>query len=231
MFVDLDHFKPVNDACGHAVGDNLLIAATERMRECLRESDTLARRRRRVRVLLPHRQPRRRPPGDPSAFIASIALPFQIGPHQIDISASIGICIFPEHAGDEVGLMKCADTAMYQAKDAGRDRLFFADEALTRRPRAGGISVQTGSEARPAWPPTRGPASAARPAGGCRPSPEAVGAQVAPGGHHRHPMYGVEGLDLPRRHDDRRLADLHADPLRRPGVASSSLPPFTTITR
>lgn len=130
MFVDLDHFKPVNDACGHAVGDSLLIAATERMRECLRESDTLAR----VGgdefvVLLPHIDSRDDARQVAERIRASIALPFQIGPHQIDISASIGICIFPEHAGDEVGLMKCADTAMYQAKDAGRDRLFFADEA------------------------------------------------------------------------------------------------------
>lgn len=130
MFVDLDHFKPVNDACGHAVGDSLLIAATERMRECLRESDTLAR----VGgdefvVLLPHIDSRDDARQVAERIRASIALPFQIGPHQIDISASIGICIFPEHAGDEVSLMKCADTAMYQAKDAGRDRLFFADEA------------------------------------------------------------------------------------------------------
>lgn len=130
MFVDLDHFKPVNDACGHAVGDSLLIAATERMRECLRESDTLAR----VGgdefvVLLPHIDSRDDARQVAERIRTSIALPFQIGPHQIDISASIGICIFPEHAGDEVSLMKCADTAMYQAKDAGRDRLFFADEA------------------------------------------------------------------------------------------------------
>ena len=128
MFVDLDHFKPVNDACGHAVGDSLLIAAAERMRECLRESDTLAR----IGgdefvVLLPHIDTRDDARQVAERIRASIALPFHIGPHLIGISASIGIGIFPEHAGDEVGLMKCADAAMYRAKEVGRDRLIFAD--------------------------------------------------------------------------------------------------------
>ena len=128
MFVDLDHFKPVNDACGHAVGDSLLIAAAERMRECLRESDTLAR----IGgdefvVLLPHIDSRDDARQVAERIRASIALPFHIGPHLISISVSIGICIFPDHADDEVGLMKCADVAMYRAKELGRDRLSFGD--------------------------------------------------------------------------------------------------------
>lgn len=128
MFVDLDHFKPVNDACGHAVGDSLLIAAAERMRECLRESDTLAR----IGgdefvVLLPHIDSRDDARQVAERIRASIALPFHIGPHLIGISVSIGICIFPDHADDEVGLMKCADVAMYRAKELGRDRLSFGD--------------------------------------------------------------------------------------------------------
>jgi diguanylate cyclase (GGDEF)-like protein len=128
MFVDLDHFKPVNDAYGHAVGDQLLVAATERMRDCLRESDTLAR----VGgdefvVLLPHIDV----PIDAQLVAerirATLAHPFTIGPHVLRISASIGIGIFPEQGGDDVSLMKSADDAMYHAKDLGRDRLVFAD--------------------------------------------------------------------------------------------------------
>jgi diguanylate cyclase (GGDEF)-like protein len=128
MFVDLDHFKPVNDAYGHAVGDHLLVAATKRMRDCLRESDTLAR----VGgdefvVLLPHIDTR-----DDARLVAerirtSLALPFLIDNHALAISASIGIGIFPEHGSDDVTLIKSADDAMYRAKDAGRDRLVFAD--------------------------------------------------------------------------------------------------------
>ena len=110
------------------MGDSLLIASAERMRECLRESDTLARiGGDEFAVLLPQIDDREDAQQVAERIRASIARPFQIGPHTINISASIGICIFPEHAGDEVGLMKCADAAMYKAKEVGRDRLIFAD--------------------------------------------------------------------------------------------------------
>lgn len=128
MFVDLDHFKPVNDACGHAVGDHLLVAATERMRDCLRESDTLAR----VGgdefvVLLPHIDSRLDAQLVAERIRAALSHPFTIEGHVLHISASIGIGIFPEQGGDDVSLMKSADDAMYRAKDLGRDRLVFAD--------------------------------------------------------------------------------------------------------
>ena len=128
MFVDLDHFKPVNDAYGHAVGDQLLVAATLRMRECLRESDTLAR----VGgdefvVLLPHIDSHLDARLVAERIRAALACPFTIDGHALHISASIGIGIFPEHGSDDVVLMKSADDAMYRAKDIGRDRLIFAD--------------------------------------------------------------------------------------------------------
>ncbi len=128
MFVDLDHFKPVNDAHGHAVGDQLLVAATQRMRDCLRESDTLAR----VGgdefvVLLPHIDTRLDAQLVAERIRAALSHPFTIEGHVLRISASIGIGIFPEHGSDDVGLMKSADHAMYQAKEVGRDRLVFAD--------------------------------------------------------------------------------------------------------
>ena len=127
MFVDLDHFKPVNDACGHAVGDSLLIASAERMRECLRESDTLAR----VGgdefvVLLPHIDDRTDAELVAGRIRAALAQPFSIDGRELSISASIGIGIFPEHGADDVSLMKSADDAMYRAKDIGRDQLVFA---------------------------------------------------------------------------------------------------------
>jgi len=128
MFVDLDHFKPVNDAYGHAIGDQLLVAATKRMRDCLRESDTLAR----VGgdefvVLLPHIDSHLDARLVAERIRATLACPFTIDGHVLRISASIGIGIFPEHGSDDVVLMKSADDAMYRAKDIGRDRLIFAD--------------------------------------------------------------------------------------------------------
>ncbi|TXH43269.1 MAG: diguanylate cyclase [Burkholderiaceae bacterium] len=127
MFVDLDHFKGVNDAWGHAVGDQLLVAASARMRECLRESDILAR----IGgdefvVLLPCIDDRTDAELVASRIRTTLAQPFAIDGHELSISASIGIGIFPEHGADDVSLMKSADDAMYRAKDIGRDQLVFA---------------------------------------------------------------------------------------------------------
>ncbi|WP_374244115.1 diguanylate cyclase domain-containing protein [Zoogloea sp.] len=128
MFVDLDRFKGVNDSLGHAIGDRLLIAAAARMRDCLRESDTLAR----IGgdefvVLLPHIDDRADAEPVADRIRAALVQPFAIDGHTLQISASIGIGIFPEHGGDDVSLMKSADDAMYRAKSLGRDRLKFAD--------------------------------------------------------------------------------------------------------
>jgi diguanylate cyclase (GGDEF)-like protein len=127
MFVDLDHFKGVNDAHGHAVGDQLLVAASARMRDCLRESDTLAR----IGgdefvVLLPRIDDRSDAELVAGRIRATLAQPFAIDGNELSISASIGIGIFPEHGCDDVSLMKSADDAMYRAKDIGRDQLVFA---------------------------------------------------------------------------------------------------------
>lgn len=127
MFVDLDRFKPVNDAYGHAVGDKLLIAAAARMRECLREADTLARMGGdEFVVLLPHVDT----PADArhvaERILSALSHPFEVDELQLQISASIGIGLFPEHGMDDVSLMKSADNAMYRAKDVGRACLVFA---------------------------------------------------------------------------------------------------------
>ncbi|WP_374262738.1 diguanylate cyclase domain-containing protein [Zoogloea sp.] len=127
MFVDLDRFKSVNDRHGHAVGDQLLIAATTRMRDCLRESDTLARLGGdEFVVLLPHIEQPDDAERVASRIRSALAQPFALDGLRLEISASIGIGLFPEHGQDDIALMKSADDAMYRAKDIGRDRLVFA---------------------------------------------------------------------------------------------------------
>lgn len=127
MFVDLDRFKAINDAHGHGIGDQLLVAAASRMRDCLRESDTLARLGGdEFVVLLPHIADRGDAELVASRIRAAIAEPFAIAGHTLQISASIGIGVYPQNGSDEVSLMKSADDAMYRAKDIGRDRLVFA---------------------------------------------------------------------------------------------------------
>lgn len=122
MFLDLDNFKPVNDSLGHDIGDLLLKEVALRLRTCApRDSDTVARLGGDEFVILLAQI-------DKAAdavmvagkVLAAINRPFAIGPHQIDISTSIGIAVYPQH-GEDVGLLlKNADTAMYHAKKAGR---------------------------------------------------------------------------------------------------------------
>lgn len=121
IFLDLDHFKPINDQFGHGVGDQLLCQVALRLRQCLRESDTLAR----VGgdefvILLPQSSLSQTAMRVADKLIAALAPPFEVQGRHLSISVSIGMAGFPEHGSDEVELVRHADQAMYLAKRAGR---------------------------------------------------------------------------------------------------------------
>lgn len=124
IYFDLDKFKPVNDTYGHEVGDLLLKAVAERMRGCLRESDTVARVGGDEFVAL---LPRITAEADAVTVANNILLqlntPFEIEGHTLNISGSIGIATFPSDGQDEASLTRCADRAMYQAKQGGRNQV------------------------------------------------------------------------------------------------------------
>lgn len=127
MFIDLDKFKPVNDNYGHAVGDLLLKEVAHRIREAVRESDTVAR----IGgdefvVLLKHIKDRQDALLVAEKIRHTLNMPFVLSTLSLGISSSIGIAIFPDHGASEVELCKHADAAMYLAKESGRDavRLF-----------------------------------------------------------------------------------------------------------
>ena len=129
LYLDLDKFKPVNDALGHSAGDELLKAVATRIRQLVRESDTVAR----VggdefTVIL--RDIARREEAETVArkIIAAVATPFQLGSqkHSVGIGTSIGIAIYPADARDADGLVKAADSAMYSAKQTGNSFRFCA---------------------------------------------------------------------------------------------------------
>ena len=130
MFIDLDEFKPVNDQFGHHVGDLLLREVAGRLQACLRrESDTV------VRmggdefvVILPEIEAHQDAIMVAEKILHTLNQPFAIAGHQIHISSSIGIAVFPEHGQDEKRLLKSADEAMYHAKQRGRNRLLVAGE-------------------------------------------------------------------------------------------------------
>lgn len=145
LFLDLDQFKTVNDSLGHQVGDRLLTEIAARLRACIREEDMLARLGGDEFVAL---LPRIQRPADAATvarkMLDVLARPIQIGPHELRLSVSIGIAVHPEDGSDVDTLLKHADTAMYSAKDAGRDNFqFFVPEmnqrALERLMLEGGI--------------------------------------------------------------------------------------------
>ena len=124
MFIDLDKFKPINDEFGHPAGDELLQAVAQRLRDCIRESDTMAR----VGgdefvVLLPHIEVLQDALAVAEKIHTALRQPFTLANGvTVRISSSAGIAIYPDHADDETALTRHADAAMYQAKTAGRDR-------------------------------------------------------------------------------------------------------------
>ena len=121
LFLDLDRFKVINDSLGHNIGDQLLQAVAARVQACVRESDTVARLGGDEFILL---LPLSR--SDDAAPVAqkileAIRYPFHIEGREFFITTSLGISLYPEDGTDAEALIKNADTAMYQAKELGRD--------------------------------------------------------------------------------------------------------------
>jgi diguanylate cyclase (GGDEF)-like protein/PAS domain S-box-containing protein len=126
MFMDLDRFKAVNDSHGHAVGDELLCQVANRLLKQLRATDTACRLGGDEFVVLLSQVEQASDAGDVAAhLLEALSKPYQLGRHQADISASIGIACFPQDGDDEATLMRNADAAMYQAKQQGRNRVVF----------------------------------------------------------------------------------------------------------
>jgi len=121
LFVDLDHFKNVNDSLGHAIGDQLLIAASDRLKQCLREGDSVTRLGGdEFVILLPSLERRDDAISVAQKVLKAMSLQFLILPHELRITASVGISLYPMDATDVDGLMRAADAAMYHAKEMGR---------------------------------------------------------------------------------------------------------------
>ncbi|MFA6014216.1 MAG: EAL domain-containing protein [Gallionellaceae bacterium] len=125
IFLDLDHFKDVNDSLGHTMGDELLMNVAKRLKSTLREQDTLSRQGGDEFILvLPNTD------ANGAALVASklidvISSPCQIGAHELITTPSIGIAIFPHDGEDLETLSKNADIAMYRAKQEGRNVFRF----------------------------------------------------------------------------------------------------------
>ena len=127
MFLDLDHFKEVNDQLGHAAGDSLLVAVANRLREQVRESDTVARLGGdEFTVILPSLRDGNDAVRVANSIIAAIGKPFDIAGTQASVGVSIGIALFPQNGNTVERILNAADNAMYLSKSAGRNCYTFA---------------------------------------------------------------------------------------------------------
>ncbi len=130
LFLDLDRFKQINDTLGHGAGDQLLQMVAQRLMECIREQDTVSRQGgdEFIAVL----------PGTDvigaemvaGKMLHAIIQPYVIEGHDLRISSSIGIAVYPDHAQDADSLIKFADVAMYQAKEGGRNKYLRFDAGM-----------------------------------------------------------------------------------------------------
>jgi len=131
LFIDLDRFKAINDTLGHDAGDHLLCEVADRLKECVRESDTVSRfggdefnllltqvRNESDTELVAHK------------ILRALRRPVEVSGHELHGTASIGIALFPRDGNDVQTLVKNADTALYRAKDLGRNNYQIFNPAM-----------------------------------------------------------------------------------------------------
>lgn len=132
LFLDLDRFKYVNDSLGHQAGDLLLQAVSRRFTHCVRSEDMVARTGGdEFVILLPSLPDRSRAVDVAERILAALRDPFDIRGQRLTISPSIGIALYPDDGLDSETLIKHADAAMYQAKEAGRNAYRFYDRQFS----------------------------------------------------------------------------------------------------
>ena len=136
LFIDLDHFKRINDTLGHAIGDEALKLTARRLQSAVRDSDTVSRHGgEEFLVLLPDISQAADAVSIAQKLLAALAAPARAGEHRLHLSASIGITIYPEDAEDAQTLISRADAAMYRSKRRGPGGFeFYAQKhSMTRR--------------------------------------------------------------------------------------------------
>ena len=134
LFLDLDHFKRINDSLGHDVGDTLLQQAAERLSACIRETDSVSRLGGdEFTVVLESINHVNNVTAIAQKLVYALSQPFMIGDHTLHVSVSIGITLYPLDDSEADLLIKNADMAMYHAKELGRNGFQFFSADLSKR--------------------------------------------------------------------------------------------------
>jgi diguanylate cyclase (GGDEF)-like protein/PAS domain S-box-containing protein len=134
MYLDIDHFKLVNDGLGHSFGDVLLGDVARRLQSCLRSSDTISRiGGDEFSILLPEVIGSEAVTGVARKILESLTESFRIEGHELYVTASIGISFYPTDGDDVETLLKCADAAMYRAKELGRNQAQLFTASMNER--------------------------------------------------------------------------------------------------
>jgi diguanylate cyclase (GGDEF)-like protein len=134
LFVDLDHFQVINDTLGHPLGDALLQEVARRLTACLREGDTVARLGGdEFTVVLEDLRDASQAREAAQRIIDAVSNKFLLEGHEVFVSCSVGIGVFPADGDDVTALLKNADSALYRAKEQGRNNCQYYTEELTAR--------------------------------------------------------------------------------------------------
>ena len=134
LFIDLDRFKEINDSLGHEMGDAVLIEVADRLREHMREIDTIARLGGdEFTLIIEDIEDIQKVNAIASKLLSTLQQPMEIQEHQLYVTTSIGISLFPLDGSDPQSLLRNADSAMYKAKEEGRNSYQYYTAELTQR--------------------------------------------------------------------------------------------------
>jgi diguanylate cyclase (GGDEF)-like protein/PAS domain S-box-containing protein len=135
--IDLDHFKRLNDSLGHRAGDEIIVGMAERMRQSLRRSDTLGRLGGdEFIVVMPHIATLSDVERCAKRLVDRVSSTAQVGDMEVNLTASVGVCVYPDFAEDVDSLLERADAATYAAKENGRNQFQVFSEAMLKESQA-----------------------------------------------------------------------------------------------
>lgn len=131
LMVDIDYFKRINDSLGHAAGDSMLDAVAKKLCAAVRQTDTVARMGGdEFVIVMPEFRDEKDAERCAEAIIQKVATPTMVGNREVNVTVSVGLCIFPDCAHDADSLLKNADAALYEAKESGRNTFHVFNQSM-----------------------------------------------------------------------------------------------------